>query len=88
MHFFLDEIVFLGHKISCRRIEACNDKVSKILAWPRPKCTTDVHAFLGLMRYITSFLLKLVVHTAVLNPLTSKKAQKGFSLWSEAHELA
>jgi hypothetical protein len=49
MHFFLDEIVFLGHKISCQRIEACNDKVSKILAWPRPKCATDVCAFLGLM---------------------------------------
>jgi hypothetical protein len=33
-------------------------------------------------------ILKLVVHTAVLNLLMSKKTQKGFPLWSEAHELA
>jgi len=40
---------FLGHHISARGIKANTSKVDKILQWPTPQNTTDVHSFLGLV---------------------------------------
>jgi hypothetical protein len=88
LQFFVDEVVFLGHKISQKGIEACNRKVEKILDWPRPKCAKDVRAFLGLVWYIAVFLPKLAEFTAVLNLLMSNTAKKNFPVWTERHEEA
>jgi hypothetical protein len=49
---------------------------------------TDVHAFLGLVRYVAAFLPKLVDHTTVLTPLTMKDAQNHFPLWTDEHQYA
>ena len=70
------EVDFLGHHISPRGIEPNTSKVDRILHWPTPKCTTDVCAFLGLVCYIAVFLPKLVDHTTVLTPLTTKECRK------------
>jgi hypothetical protein len=43
LRFFLDEVIFLGHKISTREIEACSDKVDKVLQWPHPKSVRQKH---------------------------------------------
>jgi hypothetical protein len=48
-HFFKLEVDFLGHHISVRGIEAGNDKVEKILKWPRLKCAKEVRGLLGLV---------------------------------------
>ena len=71
-HFYLLKINFLSHHISAHRIEANTSKVDKILGWPVPKNTTDVHSFLGLVCYISLFLPKLVDYTCILTPLTTK----------------
>jgi hypothetical protein len=86
--FFVYELEFLGHKISRRGIEACDNKAAKILDWPVPRSVSDVRAFLGLVRYIASFLPKLATYTRVLNPLTSKFAEKCFPEWTERHQEA
>lgn len=85
---FCSEVKFLGHKISQAGIEADNDKVEKILEWPRPKSATDVRRFLGLTRYIAAFLPHLAVHTRVLNTLTTKECDKQFPAWNDEYERA
>jgi hypothetical protein len=86
--FFVEEVIFLGHKISRKGIEACNSKVDKILTWPRPTNVTEVRGFLGLVRYLAVFLPKLAELTNVLNPLTSNTAKKRFPTWTPSHEEA
>jgi hypothetical protein len=87
-HFFRLEVDFLGHHISARGIEASNDKVEKILKWPRPKCAKDVRGLSGLVRYVAPYLPNLAEYTRVLTPLTTKDAQKHFPEWTERHETA
>ena len=77
--FFLLEVDFLGHHISARRIEPNSSKVDKILNWPVPQNSTDVHTFLGLAQYIAQFLLKLAEHTVILTPLTTKDTHTSIS---------
>jgi hypothetical protein len=84
--FFSTEIDFLGHHISPRGIEVNTSKVDKILNWPVPKSATDVRAFLGLVRYISVYLLKLADFTSILSPLTTKEMDKQFLTWTAAHQ--
>jgi hypothetical protein len=83
--FYLTELVFLGHRISQEGIES---KVDKILNWPTPKSATDVRSFLGLVRYIATFLPNLAEHTTVLTPLTTKECEKNFPAWTAEHQMA
>ena len=85
--FFLLELDFLGHHISSRGIQPNDLKIKRILDWPTPKNSTDVRAFLGLVRYLATFLPMLAEYTRVLTPLTTKEAKLNFS-WSSQHQTA
>ncbi|KAJ8497106.1 hypothetical protein ONZ45_g12185 [Pleurotus djamor] len=86
---FCTEIDFLGHHISARGIEANAAKAEKIMSWPTPATVGDVRRFLGLVRYLASFLPRLATLTAVLTPLTGGKAStKDPVSWSEKHDTA
>ena len=87
-HFYLLEIDFLGHHISKWDIEPNSTKVKCIMKWPIPKSVTDVCAFLGLVQYISFYLLKLANHTVILTPLTTKEAKKHFPPWTENYQAA
>jgi len=87
-NFFLLELDFLGHHISARGIEANNEKVKRILDWPKPKSATDVRMFLGLVQYITTFLPNLAEQTRKLTLLTTKEAHKAFPEWTKEHQSA
>jgi len=86
--FFRLEIDFLGHHISARGIQPNSSKVEKILNWPTPKSAMDVRSFLGLVRYVATFLPKLADHSSILTPLTTKDAQKHFPPWTADHQVA
>jgi len=86
--FFCTEVDFLGHHISGQGIKVNSSKVDKILKWPVPKLALDVQAFVGLVRYISVFLPKLVEFTAALTPLTTKDMERSFLKWSTAHQAA
>lgn len=79
--FFQTEIDFLGHHISTRGIEADEHKAQRILDWPKPKTATETRAFLGLVRYILAFLPDLAKHSGILDPFTTKEAEKFFPEW-------
>jgi hypothetical protein len=85
---FRYEVDFLGHHISARGIEADPKKVERIVHWPQPKSATNVRAFLGLVRYLSSFLPKLADHTTVLEHLTMKECDKAFPRWENRHQAA
>src|ERR1700689_3734382 len=86
--FYLLELDFLGHHISARGVEANTSKVERILNWPVPQNSTNVHSFLGLVRYVTIFLPRLADLTTKLTPLTTKEAQKNFPEWKAVHQTA
>ena len=85
---FCEEIDFLGHHISQRGVEADNRKVAKILDWPVPKCVKDVRQFLGLVRYLNAFLLKLAMQSDILNRLTWKDCNEKFPEWTQKYQDA
>jgi len=85
---FCTDIIFLGHRISARGIEPDSAKTDKIASWPRPKSCKEVRAFLGLVRYVATFLPKLADLTAILTPLTAKTAEEKFPDWKPTHEKA
>lgn len=87
-NLFCTEIDFLGHHISARGIEADSAKVERIVNWPVPSKAKDVRMFLGLVRYIASFLPALAEHTAILTPLTTKACNVNFPSWDEKHQRA
>ena len=87
-HLYCTAINFLGHHISAAGIEADNSKVDKILHWPRPKSATKVHSFLGLVCYISVFLLNLAHHMDILNGLTMKASEHCFPTWTVEHQRA
>ena len=84
---FCTDLMFLGHRILHDGVSPNGSKVEKIYQWLTPWSAHDVHSFLGLVRYISSFLPKLVQYTAILNPLTSKDADTSF-VWEAKHNLA
>jgi hypothetical protein len=85
---FATKIDFLGHIISAQGIFADPRKVERIVQWPQPRSATDVRGFLGLVRYIATFLPKLAEHTSHLTPLTTKEADKCFPTWTDTHKKA
>jgi hypothetical protein len=85
---FSAEISFLGHKVSAAGIQADPRKISRILDWPQPTTATNVRGFLGLTRYIASFLPALAEHTSVLTPLTTKECDREFPIWELEHQKA
>jgi len=87
-HLFCTEIVFLGHRISARGIEADSKKVEQILSWPEPKNASQVRGFLGLVRYLAAFLPSLADHTGVLTELTMKESEKSFPSWTPKFQFA
>ena len=84
-HLFNTELNFLGHTISQCGIEADNSKVNRILNWLTPTNAKDVHQFLRLVRYISTFLPALAEHTTILTPLTHKECNTVFPTWTPEH---
>ena len=85
---FSTEIRFLGHRIMAKGIEADEGKADRVKKWPTPTCAKHVRAFLGLVRYLSSFLPHLAEQTRVLDELTTKECDKSFPQWSVRHQAA
>lgn len=82
---FAVELDFLGYYISYHSIEADFKKVERILNWPVPWSSSDVHSFLGLIQYVASFLPNLAEFTLLLMPLMIKLVDKVFPEWTQIY---
>ena len=87
-NLFCYDISFLGHNISQKGIEADPTKVDKILDWPIPKNQKQVQQFLGLVKYLSTFLPHLAVQTSILSRLTTKDCAKNIPPWNEKYQTA
>jgi len=61
-------------------------KISQISEWPISRSTIEVWDFLGLVRYLATFISHLVEHTIVFDGLVWKKLDKAFLKWLERHQ--
>lgn len=55
-HFFIDEIKYLGHKVSSQGIAADADKIAAIHKLPTPQTVKEVQSFLGLAGYYRKYV--------------------------------
>ena len=82
--FGMEEILYLGHKISAQGVRVDEEKIEAIRSWPRPKTLTQLRGFLGLCSYYRRFVKGFSKLTASLTNLTKKGA---FS-WNEEAQRA
>ena len=82
---FCYETSFLGHIIFQNSIEADPSKVDKILDWLVPKNMKEVQQFLGLVKYLNTFLPRLTIQSSILSCLTTKECIKNFPTWNQTH---
>ena len=67
--FFQMEVSFLGHVLSAKGISPNPEKVDKVLDWPIPKTSKEVHSFIGLASYYRRFIPNFVKWSKPLNAL-------------------
>ena len=57
--FGVDEVEFLGHRLSSKGLEPGSGKVEAVQKFSEPKNSTEVRSFLGLVEYLGRFVPNL-----------------------------
>jgi len=83
--FFVQQIDFLGHRITPDGIYMVHGKVSSILNWPTPTCVKDVQSFIGLANYYRRFIPDFAKIARPLHNLLKKNVA---FVWSEEAHIA
>lgn len=81
--FKVQELEFLGHKISNKGIDADEKKIKALMNFRAPENKEEVRSFLGLVTYLGKFLPDLGSTTEPLRQLT--KMNERF-IWTETHQ--
>ncbi len=71
-HFFMSQIVFLGHVVSGNGVEVEPEKVKAILEYPRPGDLKSLQRFVGMVGWFHKFIPHLADIVAPLNNLKKK----------------
>ncbi|XP_062093992.1 uncharacterized mitochondrial protein AtMg00860-like [Humulus lupulus] len=71
--FWVEEVVFLGHKVTKDGVSVDQVKVEAVKDWPKPKNVTDVRSFLGLAGYYRRFVEGFSKLAMPLTNLTRKQ---------------
>ena len=87
-NLFTTKLCFFGHIILGTSIKPNPCKTDRIASWPQPTTATNVRGFLGLTRYVATFLPALAEYTSVLTPLTTKECDWVFLTWTAEHQTA
>ena len=72
--FMLQEVEYLGHKISANGLEPTQEKVRAIAEAPPPRNVTQLKSFLGMLNYYGKFLPNLSTCLAPLYSLLQKRS--------------
>ncbi|GBG73294.1 hypothetical protein CBR_g13013 [Chara braunii] len=83
--FAKQELEYLGHYVTPKGIRPLVDKIQAIVDWPEPRCTTDVHSFMGLAGYYQRFVES---YSKVAAPLSRLQSPKTDGQTERAHQTA
>lgn len=83
--FWLRQVQFLGHTISCDGVSVDPSKIEAIQKWEQPKNASEVRSFLGLAGYYRRFIRDF---SKIAVPLTSLTRKDIKFEWGEAQESA
>ncbi|XP_064470188.1 uncharacterized protein LOC135384937 [Ornithodoros turicata] len=83
--FLMEEVSFLGFRITKNGIQPGEIKLEAIRQYPRPKNVHEVRRFLGLISYFRRFIPQHALKAAPLTELTKKNAP---FIWGERQEKA
>ena len=72
--FMLQEVEYLGHKISAKGLEPTQEKVQAIIDAPAPRNVSQLKSFLGMLNYYGKFLPNLSTCLAPLYSLLQKRS--------------
>ena len=81
-NFAMTKLKYLGHIISEEGIGTDAEKVKLIQEWPIPKCSKEVHSFVGLCNYYRKFIPHF---SNLIQPLQKLITTKDFK-WTKDHE--
>ena len=70
--FGVEELEFVGHKLSAKGIDAASSKVESIVNAGEPQNVSELKSFLGLLNYVSRFILDYSTKTEPLRRLTRK----------------
>jgi len=85
IRYKMDEISYMGHKLTQNGLSPCPDKVRAIAEMERPKDTAGVQRLIGVVTYLAKFLPRLSTVCEPLRRLTDKNAVFD---WLPQHEKA
>ncbi|XP_071920638.1 uncharacterized protein [Coffea arabica] len=77
--FWLEEISFLGHKISKEGIVVDPAKVEAVMNWKQPESPTDIRSFLGLAGYYRRFIKDF---SRIAGPMTELTKKGNRFIWT------
>ena len=75
--FLLQEVEYLGHKISAKGLKPTTEKVQAIVQAPQPTNVIQLKSFLGMLNYYWKFLSNLSTCLAPLYKLLQKQSHWG-----------
>ena len=79
------EVVILGQKCTPEGRLPADEKITKILDWPRPRTVKDVRSFLGLCGVVRIWIHN---YSMIIRPLTELWRKNTTFEWTEARENA
>jgi len=83
--FFMEEVDFLGYRISAEGVKPIQDKIKSILDAPAPQNESQVKSFLGMIQYYHRHLPHLASELEPLHRLLRKGVKWS---WGETQERA
>ena len=86
-HWFQEEVVFLGHKVSIRGISKDEAYVKDVMDFPQPTNVKELRSFLGLVNFQRKFIANCSVISKQLTALT-KYSDKTNLKWTTQMEEA
>ena len=84
-HFFQEQLLFVGHVVSEKGVQADPAKVSAISDYPQPTDLHELRSFLGMCNYFRRYIHK---YANIVAPLTQLLKKDSEYIWTDSQQQA